>query len=181
MKKNVVAILSFLICSVAFAQQAVPDFKNSPMAIGSDGKLIKLEKKSVEIKAKAKAMGYGGISMFLNIDGKNSDVRVSTSSSFIIKVEADVDPETVFYLTPAKIVGKSREIEMARTSAFAAYGAKGKSVKKDDINFEFEKVTDGVFKMIPSKELAPETEYAFVSTIQGSSGQQSIVFLFGTK
>jgi hypothetical protein len=182
MKKNAVTILTLLFTFVAFAQQqAVPDFKNSPMVIGPDGTLVKLEKKSVEIKAKAKAMGYGGVSMFLNIDGQKSPVRVGSGSTFIIKVEADVDPETVFYLTPTKIVGKTREVEISRTSAFAAYGAKGKSVKKDDITLEFEKVTDGVYKMKPTQPLVAGTEYAFVSTAQGASGQQSVVFLFGTE
>ncbi len=171
--------VALLLSASSVNAQSVPDFKNSPMAVGADGNLLKLEKKSVEIKAKVKAMGYGGMSTFLNIDGKNSPVRLKPNAQFMLKVDVDTDPETVFYLTPTKEVRNTREVEMNRTSAFAAYGAKGKSVKKDDITLEFSKVSEGVYKLVPSAPLVSGTEYAFVSAAQGASGQQSVVFLFG--
>lgn len=178
-QRTLLVALVFLIAS-AFVQTApqIPDFKNSPMAINEDGTLKKLEKQNAELKTKAKGMGYGGVSTFINIDGKNSPVRVKATTDFILKVDADVDPETVFYVSPAKEVGKTREIEMTRVSAFAAYGAKTKSVKKDDIPLEFVKIQDGVYR-IKCTGLTPGTEYAFVNATQGASGSSSTVFCFG--
>lgn len=179
-KLTTLLMLVFALGTVAFAQTPqVPEFKNSPMVIKGDGTLAKLEKQNSEIKTKAKGMGYGGVSTFINIDGKTSPVRVKPNAAFMVKVEADVDPETVFYISPAKEVGKSREIEMTRVSAFAAYGAKTKSVKKDDIVCTFTKVSDGVYKITPDSPLTPGVEYAFVNATQGANGSQSTVFCFG--
>jgi hypothetical protein len=63
-------------------------------------------------------------------------------------------------------------------SAWAGYGAKGKSVKKDQVQLSFEKVQDGVYK-IHAEGLVKGEEYAFVSAGQGASGGQSTLFLFG--
>jgi hypothetical protein len=176
---TVIVLVMAMFGSVIAQTTQTPDFKNSPMLIKADGSLVKLEKQNSEIKTKSKNMGYGGTSTFINIDGKNSTVRVSANATFMLKVDADVDPETVFYITPAKEVNKTREVEMTRVSAYAAYGAKTKSVKKDDISVSFTKVADGVYKITPDAPLTPGMEYAFVNATQGSSGGQSTVFCFG--
>lgn len=41
------------------------------------------------MKTKAKGMGYGSVSTFINIDGKTSPVRVKANTNFIVKVDAD--------------------------------------------------------------------------------------------
>lgn len=167
---------------VSFAQNTlVPDFKNQPMLLQGD-KLVKLEKQTSEQKAKMKGMGYGGTSMFIYLIGQNSPVVASSTPTFYIKVEDEVDPESVYYLTKVtKANSKGREIEIMRTSAFAGYGAKGKSTKKDDVACTYEKVEGNVFKFSPNAPLEAG-EYAFIAVSQGTSGSaQSLVFAFGVK
>ena len=154
----------------------VPDFKNSPMILKKDGSLEKLEKQNSEIKVKSAP--YVGTTRFISITGGKSPVRVKPDVVFIVKVDAETDPETVFYVQASKGGNKNREIDMEKISAYAGYGAKGKSVKKDQIALNYEKISTGVYKITPTG-LKPGTEYGFVSAGQGASGTQSTVFLFG--
>ena len=161
------------------AQSLIPDFKNQPYAINGD-KLVKLEKQTVEMKVKAKAMGYGGVSNYINMIPNTSPVVLSGSDvSFVIKTDDDVDPETLFYITLCKTSKKGRQVEMQRTSAFAGYGAGGKSTKKDQVAYEIEKIQDNVYKIVVG-HLEPG-EYAFINTAQGASGSNSIVYAFGVR
>jgi hypothetical protein len=175
MKKIVTTIMLASFTILTFAQLTpVPDFKNQPMAL-VNGKLEKLEKQTVENKTKAKGMGYGGVSSFILLLGESSPVVLSSNPTFLIKVEADVDPESVIYLRKvSKANKKGREVEMMRLSAFAGYGAKGKSVKKNDSGLDFTKVSDGVFSFTPIKPLEPG-EYAFLNP---AATQQALVFAF---
>jgi hypothetical protein len=180
--KKLITLLFICAFVVSFAQDTlVPDFKNQPMLLQGD-KLVKLEKQTSEQKAKMKGMGYGGTSMFILLLGEFSPVTASSNPTFYIKVEDDVDPESVYYLTKVtKANSKGREIEIMRTSAFAGYGAKGKSTKKDDVACTYEKVEGNIFKFSPNAPLAAG-EYAFISVAQGGAGSaQSLVFAFGVK
>ncbi len=177
-------LIMLLICSqigTLLAQEPqIPDFKNSPMILKKDGSLGKLEKQTSEIKHKAKAMGYGGTTTYLNFTDPKSTVRTGTDVVFIIKLnDAETDPESVFYLTKVQHGSKSRSVDLVNVSAFAAYGAGGKSTKKDYVKLDYEKVSPGVYKIKPSG-LEAANEYAFVSTSQSTSGSNSIVYLFGT-
>lgn len=181
MKKIILLFTAAVIATGSLLAQAatpqIPDFKNSPMLLKSDGTIEKLEKQSSEIKMKMNP--YVGQTQFLNILGGKSPVRVRPTVNFIIKLaDAETDPETVFYLTKTIDSKKNREIDMMKVSAWAGYGAKGKSVKKDQIQLNYEKVAPGVYKITPEK-LLPGQEYAFVQIAQGASGAQSTVFLFG--
>ena len=169
-------IAASLFNTVSAQTPQVPDFKNSPMILKTDGSLEKLEKQNSEIKVKN--VPYVGTTRFINITGGKSPVRVAPDAVFIVKVDAETDPETVFYLQDAKGGKKSREIDMEKISNYSGYGAKGGSVKKDQKPLNFEKVTVGVYK-ITATGLKAGTEYAFVQTSQGASGAQSTVFLFG--
>ena len=146
------------------------------MVLKADGSLEKLEKQNSEIKVKK--VPYVGTTRFISITGAKSPVRVGTDAVFIVKVDAETDPETVFYVQECKGGGKNREIDMEKISAYASYGAKGKSVKKDQKPLNFEKISAGVYKIIPTG-LKAGTEYGFVQSSQGASGAQSTVFLFG--
>src|SRR5665647_1590072 len=114
MKKTTTTLFLAFFALLSFGQLTpVPDFKNQPMAL-ENGKLEKLEKQTVEQKVKAKAMGYGGSSSFILLLGESSPVVLSSNPTFIIKVDADVDPESVIYLRKvAKANKKGRELEMA--------------------------------------------------------------------
>ena len=177
--KKVISVLvaAIMLAGTVNAQQAqVPDFKNSPMVLKKDGSLEKLEKQNSEIKVKQ--VPYVGTTRFISITGGKSPVRVKADATFIVKVDAETDPETVFYVQASKGGAKNREIDMEKVSAYAGYGAKGKSVKKDQVPLNFEKISDGVYK-ITATGLKAGTEYGFVNTAQGASGTQSTVFLFG--
>ena len=178
MKKAIVILAAVIMWTGAInAQQPqVPDFKNSPMILKKDGSLEKLEKQNSEIKVKQ--VPYVGTTRFISITGGKSPVRVKTDVTFIVKVDAETDPETIFYVQASKGGAKNREIDMEKISNYAGYGAKGKSVKKDQVPLNFDKVQDGVYK-ITATGLKAGTEYGFVSTAQGASGTQSTVFLFG--
>ena len=178
MKKTLLTLLTVAIgFGATFAQtQQIPDFKNSPMVLKKDGSLEKLEKQNSEIKVKA--VPYVGTTRFISITGGKSPVRVKPDATFIVKVDAETDPETIFYVQASKGGAKNREIDMEKISNYAGYGAKGKSVKKDQVPLNFDKIQDGVYK-ITATGLKPGTEYGFVNTAQGASGSQSTVFLFG--
>jgi hypothetical protein len=179
MKKTILTALAVAFVYCASAQNVpVPDFKNQPTLL-SGGKLVKLEKQTAEVKNKVQGMGYGGTTSNLHLDGGRSDVRTTTKPVFVIKVDGDVDPETLYYLTITKKSKKGRDVEMQKQSAFAAYGATGKSVKRFHIKLEFTKVSDGVFKIIPTEALEDGEEYAFVSVAQGVNTGNSTTYAFG--
>ncbi|MCO5249727.1 MAG: hypothetical protein M9887_12355 [Chitinophagales bacterium] len=183
MKKLTILLTIFMLWSYATivsAQSLIPDFKNQPYAINGGDHLLKLEKQTVEMKTKAKGMGYGGVSSYINLIPNASPVVLDGSNvNFVIKTDDDVDPETLFYITKCKTNNKSRQVEMQRTSAFAAYGAGGKSTKKDQVSYEIEKIQDNVYKIVIGNLEAGE--YAFINTAQGASGSSSIVYAFGIK
>ena len=179
MKNVIVAVMAMFFAYAATAQVPTPDFKNQP-ALLKDGKLVKLEKQNSEIKAKINGMGYGGTSQMLTIDGGSSPVSASAKPEFVLKVDADADPETIFYLSKCLEHKKVREVEVGKTSAFAGYGATGKSVKRFHIKIAFEKISDGVYKVKVDEKLEPG-EYAFVPNAGGAAGSMSAVYCFAVK
>ncbi len=179
MKNVLLAVVALFVAFGVSDQVPVPDFKNQP-ALLKDGKLVKLEKQSSEIKAKVNGMGYGGTSQMLTIDGGSSPVTAGSKPEFVVKVDADADPETVFYMAKCLEHKKVREVEVGKTSAFAGYGATGKSVKRFHIKLNFEKVSDGVYKITCDETLEPG-EYAFVPNAGGAAGSMSAVYCFAVK
>jgi hypothetical protein len=181
MKNIFFTVLAMAVMFAAFAETPVPDFKNQPMLLVS-GKLVKLEKQSAEIKNRVHGMGYGGTTSNLHLDGGASNVRSTTKPEFLIKVDTDVDPETLFYLSLCHHSKKGREVELSKQSAFAGYGAGGKSVKRFHVKLNYEKISDGIYKITVDEPLEATEEYAFVSVSQGSTnGSNSTAFLFGVK
>lgn len=187
MKKVFSTIIAIAVsASAAFAQeQAVPDFKNTPMLIKADGSLGKLEKPTVETKTKTKGYSYGASQVtFLNILGGYSPIKIDASAAkFIVKMQdEETDPEGAIYITKVIIAGKdTREVELAQSAAAiaAGFGGKGKSVQKDDIKVDFAKVAPGVYSFTPQTPLQDGTEYA-VMLDRRSSNQGIQPFCFGT-
>ena len=179
MKNVLVAMMVLFVAFGASAQVPVPDFKNQP-ALLKDGKIVKLEKQNSEIKGKVNGMGYGGTSQMLTIDGGSSPVSAPSKPEFVVKVDADADPETIFYLAKCLEHKKVREVEVGKSSAFAAYGATGKSVKRNHVKLNFEKVSEGVYKIKPDEALE-EGEYSFVPNAGGAAGSMSAVYCFSVK
>jgi hypothetical protein len=174
-----------LIAGTGFSQtQQVPEFKNTPMLLKKDGSLAKLEKQVAEVKSRVKGFSYGAKSVtFVNILGENSPVVIDPADAqFIVKLpDAETDPETAWNLTKVISAKKSRELELSESAAAIAvgFGGKGKSVKRDDVKLEYEKVEPGVYKFRPVTPLTPGTEYALQNTIAGNASNTTI-FLFGT-
>jgi hypothetical protein len=180
MKKNLFLLL--LICgqigSIMAQDAQVPDFKNEPMMVKKDGSLGRLEKTTGEARSKGAAgpfsYGYGASSAYTNdyitFQQAKSPVRFGTDAKFIVKLtDAETDPDAVFYLTKAIIHKNTREIY--------THKAGGKSLKDSYVQIDWEKVSPGVYRIIP-KGLTPGTEYGFVSTAGGAG--HTLVFLFGT-
>ena len=186
MKKTFLILSTVLMTVFAFGQTApqLPDFKMVPALVKPDGSLDKLEKATSEIKSKTKGFSYGAsVVQFINILGGHSPVKIkATDAVFIIKMpDAETDPETAFYLTKVTVAKNTRELELAQSAAAmaSAFGGKGKSVKRDDVKLDFEKVAPGVYKFKPVTPLAPGTEYGFVNTSSGGASN-STVFCFAT-
>lgn len=186
MKKVTTLFASVMMLSaVTFGQTAqIPDFKNVPMLLKADGSLAKLEKVVAEVKSKTKGFSYGAsVVTFINILGEKSPVVIDPAdASFIVKMpDAETDPETAWNLTKVIPAKKTRELELAQSAAAigAAFGAKGKSVKRDDVKLEYEKVEPGVYKFRPVTPLVGGTEYALQNTISGATSNTT-VFCFGT-
>ncbi|MCB0657841.1 MAG: hypothetical protein KDC57_16965 [Saprospiraceae bacterium] len=181
MNKIIISTLFVLSVMVANSQKPVkPEFKNEPMFF-EDGKLIKLETQTAEIKVRAKALGYGGSQMEISVPGGSSPILVSDNPTFYIWVDEGVDPETILILTKTIFSKNKRNVPMMRVSAFAGYGARGKSMAgKYHVPYEIEKMQNGVYKITPSSELEKDMEYAFYNP-EKTNSQQIKIFLFGTE
>lgn len=167
-----------MVAMMSFSQQ-VPDFKNTPMILKADGSLGKLEKQAATKRDKggsnpwANAYTYGATANktveFVSITGLASDVVLPTNAQFIFKAASeDVDPEGVFILYKAVVTKKAREIYTRKDM--------GKDVKDAQVALNFEKVSPGVYKIIP-EGLVAGTQYGFIE----NKNDAAQVYLFGTE
>lgn len=174
MKKFAMLMLAVMATvGVTLAQEVkAPDFKNTPMLINSDGSLTKLEKLTGEKKSKTAGgpwgTAYGGAAAnmdYMTFDGVSSAVKAEPKSQFVIKLDEDVDPESVFKLTSVIVnkKNKNREVYTKKSG--------GKSVQDSFVTLSYEKVSPGLYK-ITTTGLTSGTEYAFVQETS------STVFLF---
>tara|TARA_R110002020_G_scaffold29423_1_gene92733 strand:+ start:302 stop:847 length:546 start_codon:yes stop_codon:yes gene_type:complete len=181
MKKIILSILLGSASLFALAQDyQKPEFKNQPM-LYSDGQLSKLEVQTAEIKVKVKALGYGGSQQEISVPGGKSPIVASNEPSFVIWVDEGVDPESLIVLTKTEFSSKKRNIPMLKISALAAFGARGKSMSDEyHVNFDIEKVEEGVYKITPSGPLESNMEYAFYNPA-GTEASQLKIYLFGVR
>ena len=181
MKRIVITYLFVL--SVIFTLQAQdypkPDFKNQPVLF-KDGAAQKLERQTAEMKVKVKALGYGGTQQEISVPGGTSPVRTSRKPSFLIWVDEGVDLDSLLIIKKKNARSKKRNIPIAKVSAFASLGARGKSMAgKYHVPYEIEKVSEDVYKITPSADLLPKEEYALYNP-EKTQAQQVKIFLFGT-
>ena len=176
MKNVILTAMAIFFAYGASAQLPVPDFKNQPMLL-RDGKLEKLEKQSAEIKNQRHGYSFGAsVTSDLHLDGAKSNVRTGTKPEFMIKVDAEVDPETVFYLAVTLPAKNGRDVELSKQAVVG----NGKSVKRFHLKLNYEKVSDGVYKITMGEPLEDGEEYAFVNSAQGSmNGSNTTTFAFG--
>jgi hypothetical protein len=181
MKKLILSLLLVNCSFIVFAQNFPrPEFKNQPMLF-SDGELSKLEVQTAEIKIKMKALGYGGAQQEISVSGGKSPVVTPKEPTFIIWVDEGVDPETLIVLTKTDFNSKKRNIPMLKISALAAFGARGKSMSNEyHVDFDIEKVEEGVYKITPSGILETGMEYAFYNPAD-TNAQQVKIYMFGVR
>ena len=154
----------------------VPEFRDEPVPIMSDGSLGKLEKSAGDSRSSSaeayRPTGFGGsVNMQYAIyPDAHSNIKLSTDTRFVIKLsDAEVDPESLIYLTKATTRKNTRIVYTTKT-----YGAGTADLF---ITCDFEKLAPGVYRITP-KNLKPATDYGFV--FRKSPSGQAVVFLFAT-
>ena len=179
--KKYILMMPLLILNVyaTFSQgQQLPDFKNEPMLVNKDGSVAKLEKaKSVSSTANIHGTSvdpldnpYAASTMYINCVETKSAVRADTSTKFIVKLDEETDPETIFFLTRARVVKNTRVFYTYKTGTYAKR-------QERQIPIEFKRIAPGVYKIIPA-HLEPASEYAFIAQFDG--GKRLVAYTFGT-
>lgn len=181
MKKTFLTLLTFAVTvSFATAQEvATPEFKNTPTYLKPDGTLEKLEKQTSAIKDKGGSNGFAnaysfgkttGSIQYVNCTGPTSPVVLPTTATFVVKLtDAETDPDGTFVLTEAVVVKQMREVYIRKDY--------GRNVQEKQITLKYEKVSPGVYKILPD-HLNPGTEYCFVPNTADAS---KVVSLFKTE
>lgn len=181
MKKTILTLLTVVtMVGFAAAQDAqVPEFKNNPMYLKADGSLEKLEKQTASIKDKGGSNGFAnaysfgktnGSIQYINCTGASSTVTLPTTATFVVKLtDVETDPEGTFVLTEAVVVKNMREVYIRKDY--------GRNVQEKQIVLKYEKVSPGVYKILPD-HLNPGTEYCFVPNTADAS---KAVTLFRTE
>lgn len=181
MKKTFLALLTAvsIVGSVSAQDVKTPEFKNSPMLLKADGTLDKLEKQTSTIKDKGGSNGFAnaysfgktsGSVQYINCTGAESTVTIPTTATFVVKLtDTETDPDGTFVLTEAVVVKNMREVYIRKDY--------GRNVQEKQITLKYEKVSPGVYRILPD-HLNPGTEYCFVPNTPDAS---KVVNLFRTE
>lgn len=171
-----VFILLFLTAHGILAQQpkaAEPDYIGIFNYLDvANNKLTPLERQTVQVKAKAKAFGFGGAEGYVEIKGDRSSVRFKANDDLYFVVRASsqqVDPSTVIQFFMMQIVKGARQLKMVKVSAFGAVNSNKQN--ESMIPFNTAKYGESSFKIVPSQGL-PMGEYCFSTT----TGQDAFCF-----
>lgn len=121
-----------------------------------------LEKATSSMKSKMIAMGYGGVKFLFQILNEKSPTRLAATDSavFLINTFGTAIPEFVLYQAKPEKGGR------------AAVGSKvggmsGLSSGQDALTFNVLPVSNGIFRLVPSKKLFPG-EYFFAGKPVGN-------------
>ena len=160
MKKFIATILLASAFTAINAQTAIPEFKNKVMVLTANNSLETLESTTVSFVSKGFARGHIGVSAV----GPSSSVIYSTKSgsSFIVKIDPGVDPESVITLYKFTVKKKNRIIDILSTGFY-----KTRYEDQQIIKLNFKKVQDGVY--IITANLEPG-EYFFSTREPGVGG-----------
>jgi hypothetical protein len=181
MKKTLLILATFVVASAftRLQEPQTPEFKNTPMYLKADGSLDKLEKQTAALKDKggsnafANAYSFGktaGSIQYINCTGASSTVVLPTTATFVVKLtDVETDPDGTFVLTEAVVVKNMREVYIRKDY--------GRNVQEKQITLKYQKLTPGVYKIIPD-HLNPGTEYCFVAN---TTDANKVVNLFRTE
>jgi hypothetical protein len=136
------------------------------------GERLILERTTPAQRSKIRAFGYGGASVYVEIPGATSSVRIPAGQKveFVVRVpDQETDPNTTIKFLSFKKVGATRAYQMANVGAM---GLRTKMTQNDNaVAFNAEKYGPKFFKITPSQPLAPG-EYC----LNYSSEQASFCF-----
>jgi len=153
--KNIFLSLLFTSFSlVSFGQTAIPEFKNKVMVLTKNNTLESLESTTLEYSVKGK---FGGAKGYLQADDEASKVVYDpkAGSSFIVKLESGVDPESVITLYIFDVAKGMRRI---KTGEIGMTGSK--KIEIPIIRLDFKKVQDAVY--IINTGILPPGEYIYM-------------------
>ena len=178
--------LFFIILLIATSTQAQPkeaavkpELINVIYLVGDSNQLTNLEKGKVSMENKAKLGGFGGASSSYVMDGSTSSTRIgNTHPQFAIKMSGMMmDPSQMIRLYKFKGKGKEREAAISKSG----FMGKNSSMDQEGIAFSVKSSTEGVFIIIPEKNLEPG-EYGFINMMMPTGSGRSMgytVFAFG--
>lgn len=147
--------------SAVFAQEQArpePEYSNAFYSYdAASPKLLNLERQRATAKGKAKALGYGGIKMTLDIPGAASPVRFPAGQklSFVFKASASIDPQTLVEVIRLTVSKDHREIPVLQSRGFLGLGGTRSDVSKDALAFETSKYSEGSAQVSITSPLAP--------------------------
>jgi hypothetical protein len=169
-----VALASVLRC---LAQE--PEYENVAQFL-EDGALKPLERQTIAITARSKAVGLGGVTTSATVKGTRSPVRFSTDKNPEIIVRASsqkVDPYSVMQLYKFEIAKGERRVDTVKGGH--VFGGKvSASAAKSAVTFEASKHGESSFKVTPSQPLEPG-EYMVLISDPTKFGSAAAAFCFG--
>jgi hypothetical protein len=172
--KYIIIIATTLLFNSGIAQSIIPEpeFSGRPYFLKNET-LKSFEKIDATIDVKTKALGYGGMDMYLTAFEKKSNVRFTQSEKprIIILVEEKKDPEEAFKILRQTKKKRKKDRRRFKLSSMAL-GGKARNVSENKIEFEVKKIRDGIYEIIINDTLEQD-EYAIVPTNNQASGGSS--------
>jgi hypothetical protein len=151
-----------------------PQYINSFSGVGSDGKLIELERNSVVFHAKTKVLpGYASVKMVAEFKPARASVRMLANAQFIVRGRSPVDPMSRYQLRLLKSSKDHREIVITQGHGTVFGGGATSSLDEGSIPIRFEEYGAGSYRITPEHPLSPG-EYALALR-----GMPSELYCFG--
>ncbi|OQP49074.1 hypothetical protein [Niastella populi] len=181
MKQAILFTVCFL-AGMANAQTTkppVPDVLNDIRYYHQSGNSLKpLEKTTAKYVTKAKAMGYGGVSINFVLEGKESSIRLPSSDrmTFIVALGEGIGDPTGWFTLYRATVKKGK-----RSGNFGDYKVFGKSSgNKEVISYSVKALGHQVYEIIPDSKL-DKGEYFFANkgSLSKYGNTAADVFAFG--
>ncbi len=125
-------------------------------------KLNPLERQKVNMGAKVKAMGFGGVKSMTEIEGERSPVRFAAESKpeFIFQAAQYVDPQTLVQIFRFTVKKGHRELINLQSRGFMGLsGVHSGEADKVSISFQASKYNESSIRITPAMPL-PRGEYA---------------------
>jgi hypothetical protein len=127
------------------------------------GKLIDLERQESKVDSKPEALGLAGYRVVYFLSGKHSPIRFREGDplEFIVSLKPRTDPH-VLQLFVLRVAGDRRQIvDSVPTRVGRQY-----VLNKSAVPYDVQKLGDSLYRLVPSKPLAPGEYSLSLSTTQ---------------